>query len=112
MTTTSTINTTRPKEATINTNTNTISLSPSDIVAEYLARGGDRFFAGRVREMATHAAITHGTPNGDNRKRGFEGIRVSASWPLRGSITLYRTDGEVFYLRLKGNDWLVVRKEA
>lgn len=92
------------------TNNTTLSLSPEAVAAEFVARGGDRFFAGRVREMARHAAITHGHPNGDNRQRGFEGIRVSGDWPRRGSITLYRTDGEVFYLRLRGEHFTVDRK--
>jgi len=77
----------------------TIVLSPEAVVQEYLNRGGDRFFAGRLRDMANHASITHGTPNGDNRKAGFDSMRVARKWPMHGSITLRRTDGVTFYLR-------------
>lgn len=72
-----------------------------------IARGADRFFHGRLRDMAQHAAITHGTVNGDNHKLPFSSMRVAKGWPARGSVTLTRTDGAKFRLHLKGRTFKV-----
>lgn len=80
-----------------------------DVAPLATQRGADPFFSGRIRDMAQHAAITHGTPNGDNHKLGFTGIRVANDWPRRGSITLTREDGAKFRLHMTGNQFRVDR---
>lgn len=84
-------------------------ISYTDVAPRAIARGADPFFSDRLRDMAQHAAIVAGHPNGDNRKLQFTGMRVARNWPARGSVMLTREDGQKFRLHLAGKTFKVDR---
>lgn len=84
-------------------------LQYTEVAAEAVRRGALKAFAYRVHEMARHAAVISGHPNGEHVALGFTSMRVAKSWPVRGSITLTREDGVKFRLAHARKRWTVKR---
>jgi len=80
-------------------------LRPADVVRLVIERGAHALYADRVRDMVNRAAIS----GRGAAALGFDQVRVPPTWPLRGAITLRRTDGVRFALRFFKGRWQTVR---
>lgn len=78
-----------------------IALAWYDVPQVCIDRGVGRFWFDRIRDMAHHASMVGVRIRGViGQGLDFDSVRVNRDWPLRGSITLTRTDGTKFRLRM------------